>query len=106
MAQAQLKQSTFYPLGKDVFASVKTRGKTVRIDIRQYAARSDVKCTKVHPTRKGIALDQGQLQALFKMKKNICRDYEARVSVLEESPGHSIKTELDSKPLQQRPSGV
>jgi hypothetical protein len=72
MMDSMKKEPTFYPLGRNIFASVKTwRGK-VKIHVRHYA---DTKEGAVVPTQRGVIMDLQQFQTLLKAQKNICMAY-------------------------------
>lgn len=71
-----------YPLGRDIFACVKTRGGEVKIHIRHYADPSNTKGGHVVPTQKGVALELKEFLRLLKIQKNLAEDYNQQMSSL------------------------
>ena len=76
-----------YPLGRDIFACVKTRGGEVKIHIRHYADPTNTKGGRVVPTQKGVALELKEFFFFFfvrlsKVQKNLAEDYNQQMSSL------------------------
>lgn len=71
----QNASSTMYPLGKDVFASVRTWKGIVKIHVRHYTAPINGKEGRRLPTQKGVAMDSQQFQNLLRVHKKLATDY-------------------------------
>lgn len=67
------KPSTFYNLGNNVFAYIKTRGGKVRVHLRTFTQnKSTLEWT---PTKKGIILEREQFEKLLQCQKRLGIDY-------------------------------
>ena len=76
------RPTTLYPLGKNIFASVKTRKGEVKIQIRHYAVATNIKGGRAVPTQKGVSLGLKEFQRLLKIQKNLAQDYNQQMSSL------------------------
>ncbi|GFR61131.1 activated RNA polymerase II transcriptional coactivator p15 [Elysia marginata] len=77
---------TMYPLGRNVYLSVKSFRGVVKIHIREYLVATDVKSKKVIPTRKGVALEKKQFEQLIQLYSRIVREYDRLNSTKENNP--------------------
>ena len=73
---------TLYPLGRNIFASVRTRKGEVKIHIRHYAVATSIKGGRAVPTQKGVSLGLKEFLRLFKIQKNLSKDYNQQMSSL------------------------
>lgn len=71
-----------YPLGRNIFASIKTWRKTVKVHIRHYATPTNTKGGRLVPTQRGVALDLKEFERLVKVKKKLREDYKQQLSSL------------------------
>lgn len=71
-----------YPLGRNIFASVKRWRQTVKVHIRHYSTATATKGGRVVPTQRGVALDLKEFERLVKVKKRLCEDYKQQLSSL------------------------
>ncbi|PVD33432.1 hypothetical protein C0Q70_04688 [Pomacea canaliculata] len=79
----QNASSTMYPLGKDVFASVRTWKGIVKIHVRHYTAPINGKEGRRLPTQKGVAMDAQQFQNLLRVHKKLTTDYRRQTENLD-----------------------
>ena len=86
------RPATLYPLGKNIFASVRTRKGEVKIHIRHYAVATNVKGGRVVPTQKGVSLDLKEFLRLLKIQKTLSKDYNQQMSAL-----FVLQEEIDAK---------
>ena len=75
--------STLYPLGANVFATVKTVRGEVKINVHQFATPKNVKGGRLAPTRKGISLTLKQFLRLLKAEKHLAKEFNQQVASLE-----------------------
>ena len=100
MAEAQLH---FYPLGENLYAYVRQRGKTVKIYLCHYTYSK--KKAKTVASQRRVTMDLSQFQRLCKVKSKLVADHERQT----EEAAELNKTKLPPVPvyeeaLQQRPS--
>lgn len=91
---------TLYPLGKNIFASVRTRKGEVKIHIRHYAVATNIKGGRAVPTQKGVSLGLKEFLRLLKIQKNLAKDYNQRMSSL--FVLHQEETDAKSKTVRKR----
>ena len=97
MAEHQL---THYPLGGNVFAYVKIKGKRVKIHVRHFTF-SETK-GKTIETQRGVSLDSSQLKRLCKVKKKLVAEHDQHSKALEQTakePTRNKKKEKDEERL-------
>ena len=70
--------ATLYPLGRNIYASVKTWRRSVKIHIRHYVAPTNTQGGRVIATRRGVALDLKEFQRLCKVKNKLSRMFATR----------------------------
>jgi hypothetical protein len=104
-----LPSDTLYPLGKNVFATVRNWRGIVKIHVRNYAyvTRTDVKGGRRGQhvaTQKGVAMDLRQFQALLRVKEKLMEDFQQHTGKLNQT-GHTQQTQSDtpSMPRQTPP---
>ena len=90
---------TLYPLGRNIYASVKTWRHSVKIHICHYAVPTNTKGGRVVPTQRGVVLDLKEFQCLLKAKSKLCQEYTQLESALPPTP----RPALD--PVSSRASG-
>ena len=93
------ERPTLYPLGRNIYASVKTWRRSVKIHIRHYAVPTNTKGGRVVPTQRGVALDLKEFQRLLEAKSKLCEEYTQLDSALPPRP----RPALD--PVSSRASG-
>lgn len=71
-----------FPLGENLYASVKTRRGSVKIHGRHYAVPTSTKGGKVKPTQKGVAMSLKQCERLFRVKRKLFELYHEQASSL------------------------
>ena len=72
------KGKQFYPLGQNLFATVKTWGGRVKVHVRPYEVKTKGGPLVGKRGGRGIALDLGQFQRLVKMKKHLVAEFVAQ----------------------------
>ena len=71
-----------FPLGENLYASVKTWRGSVKIHGRHYAVPTSTKGGKVKPTQKGVAMSLKQCERLFRVKRKLFELYHEQASSL------------------------
>lgn len=107
MKLSKKQASTLYPLGGNIFATVKTWRHSVKIHIRHYTAPTNTKGGRVIPTQRGVALDLKAFERMIKARKRLKMDFNTQVFALsasESTPSVTAKnnSSMDPERLQQR----
>lgn len=68
--------TNMYPLGRNIFATVRAWRGAVRVHVRDYIRPTATKGGKLIPSRKGIALTLIELERLVYVKNYLKRDFE------------------------------
>lgn len=64
-----------YPLGNNIYLTVKAFKGRVKLHIREYYTPKNIKTTRVLPGRKGICLDSEQFQRLLRNQDKVKADF-------------------------------
>ena len=65
-----------YPLGQDIFATVKPWRGTVKLYVRRYKKPTNTKGGRLVPRQGGLSLELAQFQKLLKMKERLVTDFD------------------------------
>lgn len=74
--------ATLYPLGRNIYASVKTYRRSVKIHISHYSVPRNTKTGHLVASQRGVALDLKEFQRLCKVRNRLCQSYSDHVENL------------------------
>ena len=97
-----IKNTSFYPLGEDLYACVKRRKNIPRIYVARYQLRTDVKGGWVTLSPKRITMSLENLKRLVAVKTEIIEDYQNIERVNQTKDAVATKRERVKHYVQKR----